>query len=78
MAERINGILKDEFGLDDTFEDFDEAQQQVNESILNYNILRPHLSNHYLTPEQMHQQNILKPKKWNKKTTRTLHYSDGL
>lgn len=72
VAERINGILKDEFSLDDTFEDFAQVQKEVKESIDSYNERRPHLSNHFLTPCQMHEQRILKPKKWNKKTTRTI------
>ena len=78
VAERINGILKDEFGLDDVFEDFQQAQKEVKEAVSIYNELRPHLSNHYLTPCEMHRQNKLKPKKWKKKATRMVNYSDGL
>lgn len=78
VAERVNGILKDEFGLDEVFEGIMQAKKEVKESIVNYNQLRPHLSNHYLTPHEMHQQNQLKPKRWKKKTTRTIRCSDGL
>jgi putative transposase len=77
IAERINGILKNEYGLDDTFEDITQVQKEVKQAICSYNEQRPHLSNHYLTPRQMHQQNILKPRKWNKKTTRTSNHPDG-
>jgi transposase InsO family protein len=70
VAERINGILKDEYGLDEVLESFSQAKRQVKEAVKSYNNQRPHLSNHYLTPKQMHQQSILKPRKWNKKTTR--------
>lgn len=74
IAERVNGILKDEFGLDEVFENLKQAHLQTAQSIASYNDLRPHMSNHLLTPKQMHQQSNLIPKAWHKKTTRT---SDG-
>jgi putative transposase len=77
IAERINGILKDEYGLDDVFEDLTQVQKQVKEAVLSYNEQRPHLSNHFLTPCEMHQQNTLKPKKWKKKTTRIINQPGG-
>jgi putative transposase len=77
IAERINGILKDEYSLDDIFEDMTQVEKEVKQAVCSYNEQRPHLSNHYLTPWAMHQQNTLKPKKWNKKTTRMTHHPDG-
>ena len=77
IAERVNGILKDEFGLDDAFESMDQVRNEANQSIDLYNRLRPHLSNSMLTPIEMHQQNKLKPRTWHKKTTRTLEGSCG-
>jgi transposase InsO family protein len=77
IAERVNGILKQEFGLDHTFETIDEVSKQVKQSVDIYNYQRPHLSNSLLTPNQMHQQNFLKPKPWHKKTTRTFEGSYG-
>lgn len=68
IAERVNGILKDEFGLDETFSDHQQLQLQVTQSIEIYNKNRPHQSNHMLTPYEMHHQNKLKPKAWHKKT----------
>jgi putative transposase len=44
IAERVNGILKDEFGLSDQLDNYSEALLQVRESIYAYNFLRPHLS----------------------------------
>jgi putative transposase len=67
IAERVNGILKDEFGLDDTFSNQQQLQLQVVQSIEIYNNNRPHQSNHMLTPCEMHQQNKLRPKAWHKK-----------
>lgn len=77
IAERVNGILKQEFGLDELFEDMQEAGKQIDESIALYNRLRPHTSNHYLTPDQMHRQQLLKPRTWHKKTTRKDSVPDG-
>jgi transposase InsO family protein len=54
IAERVNGILKDEFNLDANFDNFKEAELCVNKSIETYNSLRPHLSLDYQTPNQVH------------------------
>lgn len=52
VAERVNGILKQEFLLDRTFPDFNSAQKAVKEAIKIYNEDRPHMSLGYKTPEQ--------------------------
>ena len=67
VAERINGILKDEFGLDGVFDDFEQLKKQTRQSIENYNVKRPHLSCSFLTPQQMHNQKAIKVKTWRKK-----------
>jgi len=77
IAERVNGILKDEYGLHETFTDRSQLERHVQQAIYSYNHQRPHLSNYMLTPNEMHQQNQLTPKTWNKKTTRTLQSSCG-
>ena len=77
IAERVNGILKDEFAIDEVFDNMQQASDVIKNSIGIYNQQRPHFSNHLLTPNQMHQQNILKPKAWHKKTTRTFEGSCG-
>jgi putative transposase len=77
IAERMNGILKDEFGLDEVFEDYQQLKLQVAQSVHLYNHKRPHESNYLLTPHQMHKQNKLKPKAWHKKSTRTMESSCG-
>ena len=51
IAERVNGILKNEFFLNSTFKSFNDANKAVREAISNYNTLRPHMSIGYLTPE---------------------------
>ena len=71
VAERMNGILKDEFGLGEKLNDLDQAKVHARESIKIYNQLRPHLSCEMLTPKQMHQQNRVKVKTY-KKSLNTL------
>lgn len=70
IAERINGILKDEFGLYDKFENIIGAKELVRQSIEIYNQLRPHLSCSMLTPNQMHQQDKIKLTSFKKKKSR--------
>lgn len=72
VAERINGILKDEFGLGERMNDLQEAVHQTKQSIQTYNHLRPHLSCQYLTPIQMHQQQSIIIKTWKKKTSKVV------
>lgn len=72
IAERVNGILKDEFGLADQMEDIADAILQTNQSIFIYNNQRPHLSCQMLTPLQMHNQHTVKLKTYNKKAQTSL------
>lgn len=56
IAERINGILKDEFLLDSTFRDFTQAQACCKNAIKIYNTIRLHWSLGLKTPESVHKQ----------------------
>lgn len=56
IAERVNGILKQEFNLEGYKVNRDILRTIVQESIDIYNRERPHLSCSYLTPTQMHNQ----------------------
>jgi putative transposase len=53
IAERVNGILKDEL-LEKRFDSFNEAQKRIDEAVSVYNHLRPHLSIDMLTPAEAH------------------------
>ena len=64
VAERINGILKDEFGMADNFIDLDELKEKLKYAVQIYNNQKPHMSCHLLTPNQMHQQQKLKVVTW--------------
>lgn len=44
MAERVNGILKNEFNLDAIFESVEHAQKASKQAIDTYNCLRPHMA----------------------------------
>jgi len=60
VAERINGILKQEFMIDKYEQNVEIMKLIVKEAVEIYNENRPHFSNYLLTPNQMHQQNKLK------------------
>lgn len=53
LAERINGILKEEF-LTTKPTDLEQARIIIDQSVELYNERRPHLSLNYLTPNQVH------------------------
>jgi len=56
IAERVNGILKDDFNLDAEFRDFDQMRAAVVRSILVYNTKRTHWSLGLLTPQEKYEQ----------------------
>lgn len=64
LAERINGILKQEWSLDQTFASFEPAAKAVEKAIYYYNHARPHASCDYLTPVQAHAQTGPLKKRW--------------
>jgi len=78
IAERVNGILKDEFGLSNKLNNIIQAKELTKESIIIYNQLRPHLSCSMLTPDQMHQQNKIKLISFKKKSSNILKMSELL
>ena len=55
IAERVNGILKDEWLNDLVLANLTKARAKIEEIINIYNTERLHLSLDYLTPEQAHQ-----------------------
>jgi transposase InsO family protein len=69
VAERINGILKQEFYIDKYNQDLPVMKQIIKQTVAIYNNKRPHLSNHMLTPNQMHMQSELKMKTYKTKNS---------
>ena len=57
LAERVNGILKQEFLLD-LPKNLEQARVIIAESIEAYNSIRPHLSLEYKTPDAVHQASV--------------------
>lgn len=57
LAERVNGILKNEFLLH-TPKNLEEASQMVKQSIHIYNHERPHLALQYKTPDAVHRASL--------------------
>jgi len=66
VAERVNGICKNEFYLDSYFRDIKQVRQTLKETVTVYNTARPHASCDYLTPEQAHQRHGRLKKRWRK------------
>lgn len=54
VAERVNGILKDEFNLDSVFRTFDELRAAADKAICVYNTKRLHFSLGLQTPEEVY------------------------
>lgn len=65
IAERVNGILKTEYGLRQTQWSFTQAQQAIQKAIYLYNYQRPHFSCELKTPQYRHAQNNNKRKQNN-------------
>lgn len=67
VAERVNGIIKHEFNLEEYNVKLSVFKELVKESIKTYNQMRPHLSCSMKTPNQMHSQKELKIKTYKTK-----------
>ena len=55
-AERVNGILKQEYGLHMTFRNIEQARRAIARAVCMYNNRRPHMSLQYRTPAEVHAQ----------------------
>ncbi|SEA01205.1 Integrase core domain-containing protein [Flavobacterium gillisiae] len=72
VAERINGILKQEFNIDKYNQSLPIMKQIIKEVVEIYNNKRPHYSNFMLTPNQMHMQNQIKMRTYKTKNSSKL------
>lgn len=70
LAERVNGIIKNEFFPKRVYQNHKEAKKNTTLIIGHYNEKRPHASLDYLTPQQAHQKEGDLKKRW--KTYRRL------
>lgn len=71
LAERVNGIIKNEFNLHQSSQGFIETSKQVQEAIKAYNEIRLHASCDYLTPEKAHLMTGTLKKRWKNKVYKT-------
>lgn len=67
IAERVNGILKHEYDLKQTFSDYLTANEIVKQAVSKYNNERPHASCDYMTPIKAHTFEGDLKKHWKKK-----------
>jgi transposase InsO family protein len=54
LAERLNGILKQEYGLGCAFRSKKQVLAAIDQAVFLYNTARPHMALNYETPEKMH------------------------
>lgn len=69
VAERVNGILKQEFITVKNGISITRIKKIVSESINIYNNIRPHHSCFMNTPEQMHKQRKIKIRTYKRKNS---------
>lgn len=67
IAERVNGILKDEYELNKTFADYHTALEATKTAVYKYNNKRPHRSIDKLVPTEAHHHNGPLKKHWRKR-----------
>ncbi len=64
IAERVNGIIKEEYLYDYHINNINEARKLLSQVVELYNADRPHMSIGNLTPNQIHQNPIKTEKLW--------------
>jgi len=64
LAERLNGILKDEYLIDSPVTSMEEARNVLARAVSLYNEDRPHMSIGNLYPSQVHEQKIQTERLW--------------
>ena len=76
VAERVNGILKEEWFNREVICSLEKGRERTGEIIRIYNEMRPHMSNDYLTPQQAHQQNGTLRRRWKTYYKKRRNYVD--
>ena len=64
IAERVNGILKHEYLLQQPIHNKQHAMQLLKQTVTRYNKHRPHLSCNLLTPDDIHEQHQQPKRLW--------------
>ena len=64
VAERVNGIIKNEWLMHENIMDGNIALKRISEIVNIYKNIRPHASLNYLTPESAYTENGILEKRW--------------
>ena len=64
VAERVNGIIKDEWLTHETLIDSNAVIKRISEIVNIYNNIRPHASLDYMTPSDAYRENGLIKRRW--------------
>ena len=64
VAERVNGIIKNEWLTHENIMDGNIALKRISEIVNIYNNIRPHASLNYLTPESAYTENGILERRW--------------
>jgi transposase InsO family protein len=64
IAERVNGILKQEYLIHQKVYTFIQAQRVLEQAVFLYNYKRPHLSCDMLAPDQAYHQTGQLKRRW--------------
>ena len=67
IAERINGIVKNEYLSHFGFKNKSQVEKMLPEIVKRYNKLRPHLSINMKTPDEVHEKELLINRSWERK-----------
>ena len=64
IAERVNGIMKQEYLEHHKVSTKQQLEELLQDSVISYNKLRPHMSCSMLTPDSVHRENLQVERKW--------------
>ncbi|MFN2458192.1 MAG: IS3 family transposase [Chitinophagaceae bacterium] len=64
VAERVNGIIKEEYLNRYQYNTIKEIEDKLNQAVNFYNNERPHMSCSMFTPDMVHEKKLLVEKKW--------------
>lgn len=67
VAERVNGILKEEYLRHYPLINIEQVRELLNDVVDRYNKLRPHQSINLITPDVVHEKQLLVNRTWSKK-----------
>jgi transposase InsO family protein len=64
IAERINGIIKEEYLERFNITDFNHAKEALQRAVYLYNNERPHMSCNWLVPEKVYNEDLIIKRQW--------------